>query len=181
MNSIGALEFRSIGKGIEVSNELAKKFSVEILYSKTMCIGKFFFMISGETANIKDAIEYGIALGESYVIDNFIINAISPEIIDGFKFKYKRPKRIQSIAVVETKKVCSGIKILDKALKSGNTSLIKLQISAAIGGKLMFILAGDIGSLDHGLKEAKDSIKEKDLVYMSTIALIDQNLLNNLL
>lgn len=181
MNSIGGLEFRSIAKGIEVSNELSKKFSVKILYAKTMCIGKFLFMISGETANIKDCIEYGIVIGENYLLDSFVINAISPQIIDGFKFKYNRPDQISSVGVVETTKVCSGIKMLDKTLKSGNLSLLKLQISAAIGGKLLYIVAGDIGSIENGLNEAKGTIKEKDLVYMSVIPMVDEDLLNNLL
>ena len=42
--SIGALEFRSISKGIEVSNEVVKKAFVEVSYLKSICPGKFFLI-----------------------------------------------------------------------------------------------------------------------------------------
>ena len=46
--SIGALEFRSISKGIEVSNEIVKKANVEIIYFKTICPGKFLVIVTGD-------------------------------------------------------------------------------------------------------------------------------------
>lgn len=132
--SIGAIEFKSIAKGIEVSNEMIKKSSVDVLYLKSICPGKFLIIVGGETSYINECVDYGIKLGEGYIVDNFVINAISQEILDGFKNKYQKLDSIVSIGVVESSKVCAGIKMLDKTLKSGDLVLVKLQLSFAIGG-----------------------------------------------
>lgn len=112
--SIGAIEFKSIAKGIEVSNEIVKKSSVEVIYLKSICPGKFLIMILGETCYIKESIDYGLTKGDGYIVDSFIINSVSLDIINGLKNKYKKLESIKSIGVVETNKVCSGLKPLIK-------------------------------------------------------------------
>ncbi|WP_254171498.1 BMC domain-containing protein, partial [Clostridioides difficile] len=42
-----AIEFKSIAKGIEVSNEMIKKSSVDVLYLKSICPGKFLIIVGG--------------------------------------------------------------------------------------------------------------------------------------
>ena len=179
--SIGAIEFKSIAKGIEVSNEIIKKSLVEVLYFKSICPGKFLIIVSGETSYVNECIDYGIEIGDKYIIDSFVINAVSTEIIDGLKNRYKKLEHINSVGVGETNKVCAGIKMLDKTLKSGDVSLVKLQLSFAIAGKLVYIVTGDLSSLEYSLEESKKVIKEKDIIYMTTIPSIDEKLIKNLI
>lgn len=179
--SIGAIEFKSIAKGIEVSNEIIKKSLVEVLYFKSICPGKFLIIVSGETSYVNECIDYGIEIGDKYIIDSFVINAVSTEIIDGLKNRYKKLEHINSVGVVETNKVCAGIKMLDKTLKSGDVSLVKLQLSFAIAGKLVYIVSGDLSSLEYSLEESKSVVKEKDIIYMTTIPSIDEKLIKNLI
>lgn len=179
--SIGAIEFKSIAKGIEVSNEMVKKSFVEILYLKSICPGKFLIIICGETSYVNECINYGTELGEEYIIDSFLINSISREIINGFKNKYEKLDTINSIGVVETSKVCAGIKMLDKTLKSSDVALVKLQLSFAIGGKLVYIVAGNLSSIEHSLEESKKVVKEKEIIYTTTIPSVDEEIIKSLI
>lgn len=179
--SIGAIEFKSIAKGIEVSNEMVKKSFVEVLYLKSICPGKFLIIISGETSYVNDCIEYGISLGNKYIVDSFIINNISEEIINGLKHKYQKLDNIKSVGVVETNKVCAGIKMLDKTLKSGDVVLLKLQLSFAIAGKLVYIVGGDLGSLEYAIEESKSVVKDKDIIYTTIIPSVDSEVIKNLI
>lgn len=179
--SIGAIEFKSIAKGIEVSNEMVKKSLVEVLFLKSICPGKFLIIIGGETSYVNECIDYGMEIGSSYIVDNFVINAISQEIINGLKHKYQKLDNISSIGVVETNKVCAGIKMLDKTLKSGDVVLVKLKMSFAIGGKLVYIVAGDLSSLEYALEEGKKVVKEKEIVYETTIPSVDSQIIKSLI
>lgn len=181
IKSIGAIEFKSIGKGIEVSNDILKKNSVEVLYLKSICPGRFLIIITGEVSQVNDAIEYGVEIASGYMIDSFVINNIDNRIIDGLKHKYLKPDTINSVAVVETNKVCAGIKMLDKTLKSSDVSLIMLQLSFTIGGKLVYMVAGDVSSLEYGIRESKNTVKEKDIIYTSIIPSVDDKLLKSLI
>ncbi|MFQ9695855.1 MAG: BMC domain-containing protein [Zhenhengia sp.] len=79
--SIGALEFRSISKGIEVSNEIVKKANVEIIYFKTICPGKFLVIVTGDEGEVNEAIDYGVMIAENTLVDSFKVHAVSTPII----------------------------------------------------------------------------------------------------
>ncbi len=179
--SIGAIEFKSIAKGIEVSNDMVKKSFVEVLYLKSICPGKFLIIIAGETSQVKECVDYGLDKGSGYIVDNFIINSVHEDIVNGLKHKYKPIENITSIAVMETSKVCAGIKSLDKTLKSSDVVLLKLQLSFAIGGKLVYIVAGDLSSLEVGISEGKSMLNSKDIINISIIPSVDKQIIKNLI
>ena len=151
--SIGALEFRSISKGIEVSNEVVKKAFVEVSYLKSICPGKFF-----------------------------LINSIHHDIINALKGKYSQ-KNIEdkAIGIMETGKVSSGILALDKTLKSSEVNLVKLQLAFGIGGKLVYIVSGDLSSVENGMREGQAILQEKDIINVSIIPFVHSEIAKNLI
>ena len=177
--SIGALEFRSISKGIEVSNEVVKKAFVEVSYLKSICPGKFFLIVNGE---VKEAIEFGEKLGEKYLVGSFIINSIHHDIINALKGKYSQ-KNIEdkAIGIMETGKVSSGILALDKTLKSSEVNLVKLQLAFGIGGKLVYIVSGDLSSVENGMREGQSILQEKDIINVSIIPFVHSEIAKNLI
>ncbi|MDO7203366.1 BMC domain-containing protein [Paraclostridium bifermentans] len=60
---------------------------------------------------------------------------------------------------METSKVCAGLRALDKTLKSSDTTIIKLQLSFAIGGKLVYIVCGSLSSVNYGIDEGKKRVE----------------------
>ena len=179
--SIGAIEFKSIAKGIEISNDMVKKSFVDILYLKSICPGKFLIIVAGDTSQVNECINYGVDNGIEYIVDNFIINSVHEDIVNGFKHKYKPIDNITSIGVMESTKVCAGIKSLDKALKSSDVVLIKLQLSFAIGGKLVYIVAGELSSVEAGIKEGESILNPKEIVNISIIPSVDRQIIKKLI
>lgn len=178
--SLGSIEFRSIGKGIEVADSMTKKASVEILMLKTICPGKFLVILSGHEDEVKESIDYGLDLANGYIIDSFIINAVHEDIIQGFKNKYGEYSK-GAIGIVETINVCSGIYALDKTLKGSNVKLAKLQPAFGIGGKLVYIVAGEVSDVEYGMNIARESLKEKKIVNISVIPSPDKLIISKLL
>lgn len=179
--SIGSIEFRSISKGIEVANEMVKKVSVEIIYLKTVCPGKFVVMVTGDEGEITETVEYGKKLGEGYIVDSFVIHAVNDAIINGFRNRYISKDVHEAIAVFETNKVCAGIKALDKTLKASDVRLVKMQLAFAIGGKLVFIVTGSLSSLMYGSEAARKALKPNDITNISIIPSPSAQLLEHLL
>lgn len=179
--SIGAIEFRSISKGIEISDKIVKKAFVEIIYLKSICPGKLLVIVAGDEGEVKESIEYGVEISEGYMLDSFIINSVSDAIINGLKNKYEKNNSVLSIGIVETSKVCSGIKSLDKALKSSNVKLIKLQLAFLVGGKLVYMISGDLSSVEYGVHEAKKVLSQKEIINISIIPSPDIQIIDNLI
>lgn len=179
-HSIGALEFRSISKGIEVSNEVVKKANVEIIYFKTICPGKFITIVSGNEGEVNEAVDYGTILAEKSLVDNFKVHAVSTSIIEAFKNKYDSRQVVGAIGIMETNKVCTGIKALDMSLKSSDVKLIKLQLAFGIGGKLVYFITGSLSSVEYGVAEGMKSLELNETANSSIIKSPSEELLKHL-
>ncbi|MBU5483159.1 BMC domain-containing protein [Clostridium sp. MSJ-11] len=177
--SIGAIEFRSISKGIEVSDLMVKRATVDVAFFRTICVGKFLVVLSGNEGEIEEAVTCGVDAAGEYIVDNFIINAVHPSIIEGLKSKYIKEK-FNAIGIVETVNVCSGMKALNKILKSSNVQLAKLQIANTLGGKLVFIISGAVSDVEDSIRKARGEIEEKKIIQTSVIPSPDELILSNL-
>ncbi|MPQ42896.1 BMC domain-containing protein [Clostridium tarantellae] len=178
--SIGAIEFRSISKGIEVCDEIVKKAFVKISYMKSICPGKFLIIVNGDVGEVETAIEYGKEVGKKHIVDSFIINSVHKDIVHALKNKYDSKEVKSAIGIMETYKVCSGITALNKTLKTNDVRLIKLQLAFGIGGKLVYIISGDLSSVRDGLEEGKKAILEKEIVNMSILPSPHYEVIKNL-
>lgn len=167
--SIGALEFRSISKGIEVSNEIVKKSDVEIIYFKTICPGKFLVIVTGNEGEVDEAIDYGESISDGTLVDSFRVHAVSTPIIEAFKNKYSSKQVEGALGIMETSKVCAGIKALDKALKASEVKLIRMHLAFCIGGKLVYIVTGALSSIEYGLQEGKSVLTKSENANISII------------
>lgn len=167
--SIGALEFRSISKGIEVSNEIVKKANVEIIYFKTICPGKFLVIVTGDEGEVNEAIDYGVIISENSLVDSFKVHAVSTPIIGAFKNKYDSKEIVGALGIMETTKVCAGIKALDAALKASDVKLIKMHLAFGIGGKLVYVVTGTLSSIEYGLAQGKEKLSKTEPATVSII------------
>ncbi len=158
--SIGAIDFKSIAKGIEVADEMVKKADVDVLYIKTICA-------------IRTTLDHGIFSGQGHIIDSCIINSVHNNIIQALKSRFVT-KANGAIGVMETNSVSSGLKALDIALKGANLNLVKLQVASGISGKLVYIISGGLSDVEHGINIAKEAIEEKRIVHASVIPSPDE-------
>lgn len=178
--SIGALEFRSISKGIEVSNEVVKKSDVEIIYFKTICPGKFLVIVTGNEGEVDEAIAYGESIAGGTLVDSFRVHAVSTPIVEAFKNKYSSKQVEGALGIMETNKVCAGIKALDKALKASEVKLIKMHLAFGIGGKLVYIVTGTLSSIQYGLQEGVKILTKSENANTSIIPSPSEEMIRHL-
>lgn len=178
--SIGALEFRSISRGIYVSDAIVKKANVEIIYYKTICPGKFLVIVAGDEGEVDEAITYGESIDDGSLVDRFRIHAVTPAIIDAFKGRYVPNDSMDAVGLIETFKVCSGIQALDQVLKAGDVKLVKIFLAFAIGGKLVFIVTGTVSSIEYSFSACKKYLSESEAKNMAIIPSPSKEILKNL-
>lgn len=167
--SIGALEFQSISRGMYIADAIVKKASVEILYFKSICPGKFLVIITGDEDAVDEAIDCGEDMGEKTIVDSFRLHNVSPEIVDGFRNRYTNPGYVDAIGIIETRKVCTGIRVLDIVLKSADVSLLKILMAFAIGGKLVFLVTGSVSSIQYAFQEGRTLLSDYECANIAII------------
>lgn len=179
ISSLGMVELNSIAKGIETTDAMLKSANIELLYSKHICPGKYIIVVSGDTEAVKLSVDRGLTVGQKNIIASFVLSNIHEDIINGLKRKFNYPV-IRAIGVVEFTSAAEGLISLDKVLKYGNVSLVKLLMGSGIGGKCYFVITGDLSSVEEGLRFGMDGVKMKKLVNKAIIPYPDDELIKNL-
>ncbi|WP_032120541.1 BMC domain-containing protein [Clostridium amazonitimonense] len=177
--ALGILEFSSISKGIEVSDVLLKASFVEVEILKHICPGKFLTIISGETEEVKEAIEKAKGEEEKKLVEGTVITNASYEMLNALK---KRPTIINfnAIGIMEFNTMASALIALDIALKSSDVQLVKLVLGNGIAGKAYFIINGSVSSVEEGIGASKAHVSPNKIIHSAVIPSPSEFLLKNL-
>lgn len=179
ISSLGMVELNSIAKGIETADAMIKSAEVQLLYSKHICPGKYIIIVSGDTEAVKLSVDMGLKVGQINIIASFVLSNIHEDIINGLKRKYNYHV-IKAIGVVEFTSAAEALTSLDRVLKYGDVSLVKLLMGSSIGGKCYFIITGDLSAVEEGIRFGMNGINIKKLLNKVIIPYPDDELVKNL-
>lgn len=157
--TIGLVELNSIAKGIEVGDAMLKTAAVKLIFSKTVCPGKYIVLISGDVAAVKASIEEGVKIGKNFVVDKLIIANVHEQVIPAINGVVE-VNEVQAVGVVEYFNIASAIVGGDIAVKTADVRLIEIRLGIAIGGKAFVVMCGDVSSVQSAVAAA---IKEASL------------------
>ncbi len=117
LSAIGLIELTSIAKGYEVADTMLKTASVEIVFNRSICPGKFMVMVGGEVDAVNSSIQAGLEIGGQTVVDDLIIPNIHPDVfpaISGTNI-IESP---DALGIIETFSVASIIEAADAAVNA---------------------------------------------------------------
>lgn len=177
--AIGVIEFGSIGKGIEATDAMTKKADINIIDNRMICIGKYFVIITGEVAAVKDSIDAGELIGGSYLIGSKVIPSVADGVLEKINAKFDG-SNIKSLGILETKDLNSGIYGANYIKKSSNVELLSLSLTLGLGGKAVVLFTGDVSSVTNALDVATEKLNESKIVSAVNIPSPSKELLNSL-
>ena len=166
--SIGLIELTSIAKGYEVADALLKTASVEIVFNRTICPGKFMVMVAGETAAVSSSIAAGLDVGGETVVDDLIIANVHPEVFPAISGT-RVIDSTDALGIIETFSVASIIEAADAAVKTADVQLMEIHLAMAIGGKGYATMTGDVAAVTAAVEAGADFIKNKGLLVNKVI------------
>lgn len=177
--SIASFEFKSISKGIEVTDEMVKLADVNIFYFRVICPGRLLVILGGEEDAIKTVFNKGNESGKREILDSQIISAAHNNLIQALTSRLVM-KVNGAVGIVETMSISSGLKALDSTLKGGNLNLVKLQIASGISGRLVYTVSGDLSDVEQGIRIGEETIETKKIINTSIIRSPDNMILKYL-
>ncbi len=163
LNAIGCIELNSIARGYEVADAMVKAASVEIVFHRTICPGKFVILVTGPIGAVNAAIESGLHIGDGAVVDELIISNVHPDVFSAISGT-NEVTYTGALGVVETFSVAAIIEAADAAVKASDVQLLDIHMAMAIGGKGIVTLIGDVSSVQAAVQVACESIKGKGVL-----------------
>lgn len=164
--AIGMVELSSISRGIDVCDSMIKAAQVELLRGSTVCPGKYFVLISGDTGSVRASVAEGIKCGGDRVVDTLLLPNVHPQLASSLG-RGQRPTPQGAIGVLEFYSVSSTIVAADIAVKAADVTLIDVRLGGAIGGKGYVTLCGDVGAVRAAVAAAS-----KDKVMLDGVTVI---------
>lgn len=159
--AIAMLETSSIARGIEATDAMMKRASVDLLLTTIVPRGKYLVLVGGDVADVEAAARAGRDVAGATVLDFFFIQNVHPQLPPAIKGRVK-VDALEAVGIIETKEVASAIYAGDAAVKAANVTLIEARNQP--GAKGMVVLTGDVGAVRSAVAAGVAAVREGMLI-----------------
>jgi microcompartment protein CcmL/EutN len=166
--AIGLMEFNSIAKGIEVTDTLLKASEVKLLFSSSICPGKYLIIITGEVAAVRNSIDDGKKISAGFLIDVNVIPQVHEKVFPAIAGTTDITE-MGAVGVIDAYSSVSAVVAADKAVKTADVELVEVRLARALGGKAFVIITGEVADVRSAVQGGVDAIKEEGLLLGTVI------------
>lgn len=144
--AIGLLELESIACGIEAADAMVKAAPIEFVDTFMVTPGKYIVLVHGDPASVEASMRVGREVAGGLVLDWLLIPFIHPQVFPAIRGE-SAVVRIESVGLVETNSVATGVVAADDAAKAAEVQLVRLHLARGIGGKSILTLTGNLADV----------------------------------
>ena len=166
------VEYKSIGHGLECTDQLLKGFPVELVFLRIVCPGKLLAAFAGETGAVRGAL--GFARNRSLdrsltYIDDFFLGNPAPGLLRAMRGTVPLGKP-DALGVIETFSASSALVAADTAAKAAMISLVGIHLARGLAGKGHIYLVGSVGAVEAALEAVENQLEPSLLARKTMIA-----------
>jgi microcompartment protein CcmL/EutN len=175
--NIAVVEFKSISRGLTVTDAMLKAANVTLVLGTTLCPGKYLTILEGDVAAVQKAQDKADRLGGRQVFSSFVISGINDEVIDAISGNTTKLLK-DSIGIIESLQMSNLINAADISLDSAEVEIVELRLGKGCGVNSFYIITGDLVSVNEACRNAVSFLSEKGaLLAFRIIANPDKDLL----
>jgi microcompartment protein CcmL/EutN len=145
--ALALLEFHSIAAGIEAGDAMVKRAPVERIYAGTIQPGYFLVLVTGEVADVTEAVDAGLLTGGEHLRDQLLLPNIHPGVVAALHAA-RAPGKAEALGIVETETVAAAILAADAGLKGAEVALNQLRLGDGLGGKGLALFSGLVSDVE---------------------------------
>lgn len=175
--NIAVVEFKSISRGLIVTDAMLKAANVSLVLGTTLCPGKYLTIVEGDVAAVQKAQDTADRLGGRQVFSSFVISGINDEVIGAISGNAAKPLK-DSIGIIESPQMANLINAADISLDSAEVEIVELRLGKGCGVNSFYIITGDLTSVNEACRNAVSFLSERGaLLAFRVIANPDKDLL----
>lgn len=145
--ALALLEFESIAAGIEAGDAMVKRAPVARILAGTIQPGYFLVLVTGEVADVTEAVDAGMATGIDALRDQLLLPNVHPGVVSALHAE-DLPQPNEALGVIETDTVASAVVAADAGLKGAEVRLIRLRLGDGLGGKGLVLFTGPVSDVE---------------------------------
>ncbi len=168
MEAIGMVESNSIGRGIDATDAMLKRAAVEVIYSRSVCPGKYIVLVTGLIADVESSIEAGVEQVGSTFVDELILPNVHSSIIPALR-QATPVLKLEALGILESFTAASIIVASDIAAKAATVDMIEIRMAIALGGKAFCTFTGDEASVQESVASGAEYLRSKGLLVSEVV------------
>jgi microcompartment protein CcmL/EutN len=151
---IGLLESRSIARGVEAADFMAKEAPVELLWTRIFEPGRHLTLVTGPVDDVRQSLRRGRERLGDDLVDELFLPAAHPSLFDALEAARPRERDAMQISgeralgLIECASVAATLHAADGAAKEAPVALVALRIGPDMGGKGVLALTGDVADVE---------------------------------
>ena len=151
--ALGLIETTSVARGLVVADAMVKKAPVELVLARPVSPGKHVVLVSGEVADVEEAMAIAIDLAAATLVDRLTLAQVAEPLLAALR---RTPAEARdAVGIFETFSVASTLLACDAACKAAEVSVAELRLADGLGGKAYFVIAGTQGDVEAALLAAE--------------------------
>ncbi|HEY2745180.1 MAG TPA: BMC domain-containing protein [Polyangia bacterium] len=178
--ALGVIELSSVARGVVVADAMVKKAPVELVLARAVSSGKFVILVSGEVADVEEAMQEAIATAQATLVDRLLLSQAAESLLAALRRHAPAPTAVDAVGIFETFSVASTLHAADAAAKAAHVEVAELRLADGLGGKAYFIVAGAQADVEAALFAAEHVTATGMLLAREVIARPHEDLLKHL-
>lgn len=176
-SNIAAVEFKSVSRGMMVTDEMLKAARVNLILATPLCPGKYLTIVEGDVPSVQRAAETADLIGERHVFSSFVITALNTEIIEALGGKRSEDLG-ESMGILESFQMSNLLSAADISLDSAEVKISQFRLGRGCGVNSFYIVTGKLAAVEEATRNASVFLGELgSLIAEKVIANPDRDLL----
>ncbi|MDD3776578.1 MAG: BMC domain-containing protein [Actinomycetota bacterium] len=171
IGNIAVMEFKSIARGVEVTDSLIKASQVNLLVATSLCPGKYLTLVEGEMDALDTSVEVAVNMGGKHLYSTEIIGGIDAKVIGAISGKIS-PAVLGAIGIVESMQMAYLINAADITVDTAEVEFMDFRLARGCGVNSFFVITGQLAAVQEAVRVASEYLAEKG-------ALIGQKVIAN--
>ncbi len=143
---------------------MVKRAPVERIRAGTIQPGYYLVLVTGEVADVVEAVEAGVVAGGDALRDRLLLPNVHPGVVaalSGERAPGGDTAAADALGIVETATVAAGILAADAGLKGAEVRLNQLRLGDGLGGKGLALFAGSVSDVEAAVAIGGDVVSDQ--------------------
>ncbi len=168
VTALGFVETRSIARGMEVADAMAKTADVDLRIAMPTCPGKYLVAVSGLVAAVRQAVEAGVRTASDTLTDHTVIPSVHEDVVPALG-AVSSVDQVESLGVIETFTMPAAVIAADQAVKTAQVRLLEVRLGRGLAGKAFVVLTGQVAAVRAAVAAGAKAVSEQALVLGTTV------------
>ncbi|MEE8325038.1 MAG: BMC domain-containing protein [Candidatus Humimicrobiaceae bacterium] len=158
--NIFVAEFKSVSRGIMVTDSMVKSAEVNIVQAGSLCPGKYLTILEGEISALISAGKIAGEQGGRHLFSSFTVSGIDQRIIEAIGGDLAETPD-DAIGIIEGPHMADLINSSDIAVDSAAVDFIEYRLARGCGVNSFFIITGVLSAVNEAADNASRFLGER--------------------